>query len=148
MHVEPQWVNKLLFPPLIKDKRGEPPMTPRLAALVKRVVELHEAELKACHCAEKFTLQRIRPLGRREKLAFESPWLADPNHEPAGGKIFILQVLPVTICYSDLIHSFICSTLTKTKIDLWWDIFSTSIRQFRGPTSCPRPIALKILLLW
>jgi hypothetical protein len=28
MHVQPQWANKLLFPPFIKDKQGEPPMTP------------------------------------------------------------------------------------------------------------------------
>jgi hypothetical protein len=48
-------MNKFLFRPLIKDKQGEPPMTPRLATLVKRVVELHEAELKACHYAEEFT---------------------------------------------------------------------------------------------
>jgi hypothetical protein len=52
MHVQLQWVNKLLFLPFVKDKWGEPPMTPRLAALVKRVVELHKAELKACHFTE------------------------------------------------------------------------------------------------
>jgi hypothetical protein len=44
-------------PPFIKDKRGEPPMTPCLVALVKRVAELHEAGLKAYHCTEEFTLQ-------------------------------------------------------------------------------------------
>jgi hypothetical protein len=91
-------------------------MTPRLAALVKRVVELHEARLKACHYAKEFTLWQIRPLDRREKLAFKYPWLADPNREPAYGKIFILHVLPVTIYYSNLIRSFFCSALTKTKI--------------------------------
>jgi hypothetical protein len=32
-------------------------MTPRLAALVKWVAELHKAGLKACHCVEEFTLQ-------------------------------------------------------------------------------------------
>jgi hypothetical protein len=47
MYVQSHWVNKLLFPPFVKDKRGEPPMTPCLAALVKRVAELHEAGLKA-----------------------------------------------------------------------------------------------------
>jgi hypothetical protein len=57
MHVELQWVNKLQFPLLIKDKRGEPSMTPCLATLVKRVAELHEAGLKACHYAEEFTLR-------------------------------------------------------------------------------------------
>jgi hypothetical protein len=57
-----------------------------LSALVKRVVEHHEAGLKACHCVEEFLLQRIRPLGRREKLAFECPRLSDPSREPAEGK--------------------------------------------------------------
>jgi hypothetical protein len=42
MHVQPQWVNKLLFLPFVKDKWGEPVMMPRLAALIKQVVELHE----------------------------------------------------------------------------------------------------------
>jgi hypothetical protein len=40
MHVEPLWVNKLLFLSAIKDQRKEPPMTDRLAALVRRVAEL------------------------------------------------------------------------------------------------------------
>jgi hypothetical protein len=52
MHVQPQCVNTLMFLPFVKDKRGEPPMTSRLAALVKRVAELHKAGLKVCHCAE------------------------------------------------------------------------------------------------
>jgi hypothetical protein len=90
MHVQPQWVNKLMFPPFIKDKRGEPTMTPRLVALVKRVAELRETGLKACHCAEEFTLWRIRPLGRREKHALDCSRLADPSREPADGKIFNL----------------------------------------------------------
>jgi hypothetical protein len=117
MHVESQWVNKLLFPPLIKDKRGEPPMTPRLAALVKQVAELCENGLKVCHCTEEVTLQRIRPLGHREKLAFECPRLANSNRDLADGKIFILHVLPATICYFNLIYSFFYSALTKTEID-------------------------------
>jgi hypothetical protein len=33
MHIEPPWVNKLLFTPAIKDQRKEPPMTDRLDAL-------------------------------------------------------------------------------------------------------------------
>jgi hypothetical protein len=57
MHVEPQWVNKLLFPPFVKDKWGRPLMTPRLAALVKRVAKLREAGLKACHYDKEFTLR-------------------------------------------------------------------------------------------
>jgi hypothetical protein len=37
---QPPLVNKLLFPPAIKNKRMEPSMTNRLAALTKRVAEL------------------------------------------------------------------------------------------------------------
>jgi hypothetical protein len=110
-------VNKLLFPSFIKDKWGESAMTSCMAALIKRVAELHEAGLKAYHCTEKFTLQRIRPLGHQEKLAFECLWLVDPSCEPTNGNIFTPQVLPVTICYSDLIHSFFYSALTKVEID-------------------------------
>jgi hypothetical protein len=57
MHVQPQWVNKHLFPPFVKDKWGELAMTSRLATLIKQVAELHEDELKACHCTKEFTLQ-------------------------------------------------------------------------------------------
>jgi hypothetical protein len=110
-------VNKLLFPPLVKDKWGEPPMIPRLATLVKQVAELCKVGLKACHCAEEFILRRNHPLCRREKLAFECPWLVDLNRKPADGKIFIIQVLLITMCYSDLIHSFFYSALTNTEID-------------------------------
>jgi hypothetical protein len=56
MYVEPPWVNKLLFPPAIKDQRKEPSMTDRLAALVRRVAELRQAGLEACHCVEEFYL--------------------------------------------------------------------------------------------
>jgi hypothetical protein len=55
MHVEPQWVNMHLLLLLIDDKRGEPKMTPRLTTLVKRVAELHNIGLRACHCDEEFT---------------------------------------------------------------------------------------------
>jgi hypothetical protein len=65
-------------------------MTPRLTALVKWVAELRDTGLQACHCNEEFTSWRIRPLGRREILAFECPRLADPSCDPASGKIFIL----------------------------------------------------------
>jgi hypothetical protein len=61
-------------------------MSTHLKALVKRVVKLCEADLEACHCAEEFILWRIHPLGRREKLAFECLWFADPNHNPSSGK--------------------------------------------------------------
>jgi hypothetical protein len=47
----------LMFPPIIKDKGNEPPMNSRLFALVKRVVELCEVGLKACHCVEEFHLR-------------------------------------------------------------------------------------------
>jgi hypothetical protein len=69
MHIEAQWVNKLMFPPNIDNKQSEPKMIVFLAALVKRVAELCEADLKACHCAEEFNLRWIHPFGHREKLA-------------------------------------------------------------------------------
>jgi hypothetical protein len=50
MHDQHSWVNTLLFPPAIKNKRSEPPMT-------KRVAELHQAGLEVCHCVEEFYLQ-------------------------------------------------------------------------------------------
>jgi hypothetical protein len=87
MHVQPQWVNRHLLPPIIDDKWGEPKMTPHLVALVKQVAELHDSGLWARHCAEEFTLQWICPLGCREKLAYECPQLADPKHEPSIGRI-------------------------------------------------------------
>jgi hypothetical protein len=40
MHVQSPWVNKLLFPPAIKNKWKESLMTDRLAALVKCIAEL------------------------------------------------------------------------------------------------------------
>jgi hypothetical protein len=79
---------------LVENKGKEPETTPCLEALVKRVIELHWAGLEVCHCAEEFTLRRILPLDRREKLAFECPWLANPNRDPLAGKIlnFLLCV--------------------------------------------------------
>jgi hypothetical protein len=77
-----------LLPPLIDNKRGEPKMTPRLAALVKWVTNLRDSSLRAHHYAKEFTLRWIHPLGHREKLAYECPRLADPNREPATGRIF------------------------------------------------------------
>jgi hypothetical protein len=88
MHDQPPWVNKLLFPLAIKNKQSESLMTNRLVALTKRVAELCQAGLKACHCVEEFYLQRIRPLGRGKKLAFECSRLADPHHEPLKGYPF------------------------------------------------------------
>jgi hypothetical protein len=91
MHVNPPWVNKLLFLPAIKDQRKEPPMTDRLAALVRRVAELRQARLEACYCTKEFYLRRIHPLGRRKTLAFESPRLADPSCDPLPGNFFIFS---------------------------------------------------------
>jgi predicted RNA-binding Zn-ribbon protein involved in translation (DUF1610 family) len=88
MHVHPQWVNKHLLPPLVDNKRRKPGMTQRLTALVKRVVELRDAGLHACHCGEEFIIRWIRPRGRRDALAYECPLLADPSHEPADSMIF------------------------------------------------------------
>jgi hypothetical protein len=73
MHDQPPWVNKLLFPPAIKNKRSEPPMTDRLAALTKGVTEQRQVGLEACHYVKEFYLQRIHPLGRWKKLTFECP---------------------------------------------------------------------------
>jgi hypothetical protein len=105
MHVEPPWVNKLLFLPAIKDQRKEPSMIDRLAALVRRVAELRQAGLEACHCTEEFYLRRIRPIGRRKTLAFESPRLADPSRDPLPGNIFILSFNAECHLYHDLIYS-------------------------------------------
>jgi hypothetical protein len=105
MHVEPSWVNKLLFPPAIKDQRKEPPMTNRLAALVRRIAKLRQAGLKVCHYAEEFYLRWIRPLGRRKTLAFESPRLADPSRDPLPGKIFIFSFNVECHLYPDLTYS-------------------------------------------
>jgi hypothetical protein len=105
MHVEPPWVNKLLFPPAIKDQRKEPPMTDRLATLVRRIAELCQAGLEACHCTEEFYLRWIRPLGRRKTLAFESPRLADPSRDPLLGKIFIFSFNAECHLYPDLTYS-------------------------------------------
>jgi hypothetical protein len=105
MHVEPSWVNKLLFPPAIKDQRKEPPIFNRLAALVRRITELRQAGLEACHCAEEFYLWRIRPLDRRKTLAFESPRLADPSRDPLPGNIFIFSFNAECHLYPDLTYS-------------------------------------------
>jgi hypothetical protein len=80
-------VNKHLLPLLIDDQQGEPKVTPRLAALVKRVTELHSASIWACHCTEEFTLRSICPLGHWDKLAYESSRFADPSRDPTDSKI-------------------------------------------------------------
>jgi hypothetical protein len=52
MHSPAPWVNRLLYPPVLKDQRKESSMTARLLALVKRIAELHQVGLEACHCVE------------------------------------------------------------------------------------------------
>jgi hypothetical protein len=88
MHDPVPWVNKLLFPPDVKDKRNELKILTHLSALVKRVAELYEAGLKACHCTKDFYLRRIRPHGRWQTLAYECPWLNDPSRDLDDGEIF------------------------------------------------------------
>jgi hypothetical protein len=57
MHKPAPWGKRLLFSPIIKDKRNEPLMNDRLTALVKRMAKLREAGLKACHCIKEFHLR-------------------------------------------------------------------------------------------
>jgi hypothetical protein len=62
--------------------------------------------LRACHYADEFTLRRIHPLGRQEKLVYECSWFADPSHELADGKI-LTSLLPILSCYDNL--TILCS---------------------------------------
>jgi hypothetical protein len=57
MHKTVPWGNRLLFPPIIKDKWKEPPMNRCLSALAKLMAILCKAGLKAFHCVEEFHLQ-------------------------------------------------------------------------------------------
>jgi hypothetical protein len=66
-------------------------MTDLLATLIKRVAELRQAGLEACHCIKEFYLQWIRLLGHRKTLSFECPQMADPSRDPSEGDIFILS---------------------------------------------------------
>jgi hypothetical protein len=91
MHDQYPWVNKLLLPLAIKNKRTETPMTDRLVALTKHVVELRQAGLEACHYVEEFFVYRIRPLGRRKTLAFKYPRMADPYSKPSECCLFVLS---------------------------------------------------------
>jgi hypothetical protein len=88
MHIQPQWVKRHLLPLLIDKKQGESKMIPCLAALVKRVAELHDSDLWVRHYVEEFTPRWIHPLGHQEKLAYECPLLADLSHEPTAGNFF------------------------------------------------------------
>jgi hypothetical protein len=66
-------------------------MTDRLAALTKRVGELRQTGLKACHCIKEFYLRWIRPLGHRMKLAPKCPRMADLYREPSKGYPFVFS---------------------------------------------------------
>jgi hypothetical protein len=81
----PQWPNKHLLLPLIKDRWKSFEETPRLKALVKQVTELCRLELEACDCAKEFILRRICPLGHRERLAFECMRFTDLSRNPSAG---------------------------------------------------------------
>jgi hypothetical protein len=81
---------QVYVPPVRQRQSGQATMMSRLAALVKRVAGLHGVRLKACDCAEEFTIQGNCLLNRHEKLDFECPWLADPSREPVDGKMFTL----------------------------------------------------------
>jgi hypothetical protein len=91
MHVQPSWVNKLMFPPAIKNKQMEPLMIDHLATLNKRVAKLRQAGLEACHFIKEFHLRWICPLGRQKTLAFECSRMADPSRDPLEGDLFILS---------------------------------------------------------
>jgi hypothetical protein len=67
-------------------------MTDRLAMLTKRVAELRQASLEACHCVKEFYLRQIRPLGRRKKLAFECLRMVDPYRKPSEGCPFVFSL--------------------------------------------------------
>jgi hypothetical protein len=79
MHDQPLWVNKLLFPPAIKNKRSEPPMTNRLVALTKHVAELRQAGLEACHCVKEFYLWWIPTVSLRKVIPLSFLCIVDNN---------------------------------------------------------------------
>jgi hypothetical protein len=66
-------------------------MTDRLAALTKRVAELHQVGLEVCPYIKEFYVWRIHPLGRRKTLAFECPRMANPYRESSKGCLFVLS---------------------------------------------------------
>jgi hypothetical protein len=74
-------------------------MTPRLAAVVKRVVELHDVSVRACHCAKEFTLWWIHPLGCHERLAYECRRLANPSRDLGDSTILISVIADVDLLF-------------------------------------------------
>jgi hypothetical protein len=61
------------------------------------------------HCAEEFTLRRIRPLGRQEKLAYECPRFANPSREPADGKILTSSTANIKLIFRSDNLTVLCS---------------------------------------
>jgi hypothetical protein len=117
MHVQPSWENKLLFSLVVKAQQKELSMNARLATLVKHIVELHEAGLKVCHCIEEFHLRQIHPLDRQDKYAYECLRMADPNREPADGKLSILSLKYWGYNYPDLTFLPSCIALSQEEVD-------------------------------
>jgi hypothetical protein len=115
MHVQPSWENKLLFPPVIKAQRKEPPMNARLTALVKRVYELRAIGRKACHCIEEFHHWRIRLLVHWKRRAYECPRMVDPNREPTDGKLPTLSLQYWGQSWFDIFP--FCAALSQEEID-------------------------------
>jgi hypothetical protein len=145
MHVQPSWENKLLFPPVVKAQRKEPPMNARLAALVKCVYELRAIGLKACHCIEEFHHWQIRYLfvGR------DAPTNARGWSIPTVS----LQMVSFPLCpcntggNPDLTFShFVQLCLKKKSMGMWRDC-SIRTRQPRGRLTYRCPTATKTLLL-
>jgi hypothetical protein len=94
MHIQPPWVNKLLFSPVVKNKRKESLMTDCLAALVKHVAELCQAGLEVCHYIEEFHFLTDSPPWSSKDPSIRMPVdrMADPSHDPLEGNIFVLYL--------------------------------------------------------
>jgi hypothetical protein len=56
------------------------------------------------------------PLGRREKLAYECLWLADPSYKPTTGMIFTLTFCLLMVYFLDLICFVSYTALTQEEI--------------------------------
>jgi hypothetical protein len=138
IHDQPSWVNKLLFPPAIKNKRSEPPMTDRLAALTKRVAELRQAGLEAYHYVEEFYLRRICPLGHQKKMAFECSRMADPYREPSEGCLFVLSPYYWQQPYIDLTYLLCDAALSLKEINE----FVAHLFDKGVPTACPNSVPM------
>jgi hypothetical protein len=62
MHVEPQWANRQLYPPLIDKKWGELKMTPHLTALVKRLLNSRTPVFGCVTASRNLPLDGFSPL--------------------------------------------------------------------------------------